>query len=183
MNIVFDSDMKRISQKCIICGKEMLPCGLKRKYCSDKCKRHNKQTSVIQTKPVMQFTLEGKYIKTFKSVFDTQKHNDGYGYFERNCVARCARGERRRYRNYIWIYQNEYTEELLNERVNKLKKKVEVKPEKATTSRTIYQYEDDILIHKYNSFKEVVDNGYIKSCISKCLTGKQKTHLGYTFTY
>ena len=38
-NVTYHPDGYRISHKCAICGKEMLPCGLTRKYCKKSCQK------------------------------------------------------------------------------------------------------------------------------------------------
>lgn len=144
--VTYHPNGHRISHKCAICGKEMFPCGLTRKYCNKscqkigwfnvkyntdykttkECKEHLKNNNVayrgrIERKPVMQFTLEGKYIRTIPSTCTAKLIGDENGNFEKNSLARCARGERNTYRDYIWIYKEDYSKELLQKRVDKVK--------------------------------------------------------------
>lgn len=147
-NVTYHPDGYRISHKCAICGKEMLPCGLTRKYCKkscqkvgwfnaehntdyktlEECKQHYINNNIpyrgrIEGKPVMQFTLQGKYIRTIPSTCTAKLIGDENGRFDKNSLARCARGERNTYRDYIWIYKEDYTEEVLQKRLEKVKKR------------------------------------------------------------
>jgi predicted nucleic acid-binding OB-fold protein len=52
------------------------------------------------SKKVNQYDLNGNFIKEYKSCEEAGRQNNIYGV----CVARCARGERKKYKNFIWKY-------------------------------------------------------------------------------
>ncbi len=52
------------------------------------------------SKEVSQYDLDGNFIKKYKSCEDAGRENNIYGV----CIARCARGERKKYKNFVWKY-------------------------------------------------------------------------------
>lgn len=135
---------KKMTFKCAICGKEFVGYSKNAKYCSIRCAKvvefnYNNKTKFktveeldeykrsgfyrgkIDAKPVMQFRLDGTYVRTIPSVAICNQLGDEKGSFQKNSVARCARGERNSYRGYIWIYKEDYSSELLEKRVGLVK--------------------------------------------------------------
>ena len=134
----------RVKVKCPICGTEFMGYSKNAKYCSTRCSKvvefnYNNKTNFktveeleeyknnssyrgkIDAKPVMQFRLDGSYIRTIPSVTICNELGDENGAFHKNSVARCARGERNTYRGYIWIYKEDYSLALLKDRVKLVK--------------------------------------------------------------
>lgn len=135
----------RVKKKCVICGKEYVVYNTTvGKYCSKKCRevvhfnyRNGTNFKTLQeledfknsdayrgrrpAKPVMQFRLDGTYIRTIPSVHTCDLLGDENGNFQRNSVARCARGERNTYRDYFWIYKEDYSLEEIQRRISLLK--------------------------------------------------------------
>ena len=56
--------------------------------------------SKTQSKPVLQYDLEGNFIKEWKSVTEC-----GINGYDQGHVAACCRGERKTHRGYIWRYK------------------------------------------------------------------------------
>lgn len=49
--------------------------------------------------PIMQLTLDGEYIRTFKSIASVKEMG-----FTPSLVCRCCKGERKKHKGYIWKY-------------------------------------------------------------------------------
>ena len=56
--------------------------------------------SKTQSKPVLQYDLEGNFIKEWKSVTECGINGYNYGH-----VAECCRGERKTHKGFIWRYK------------------------------------------------------------------------------
>lgn len=56
--------------------------------------------SKTQSKPVLQYDLEGNFIKEWKSVTECGRNGFSYG-----AVAACCRGELKKYKDFIWKYK------------------------------------------------------------------------------
>lgn len=146
--IVYSEEGYRTSHRCAICGEEMFPCLPNKKYCGKQCskiallnnknktkcknmkeleeyyKSNNKTyNNKYDNKPVYQFRKDGTYVRRLNSAYQAKLFGDEKGKFQETAVARCARGERITYRQYIWIYEEEYSVEVLNERLAKVKSK------------------------------------------------------------
>ena len=59
------------------------------------------------SKPVNQFSLDGKFIRSFPSMHEIQRE---FGYDSRY-IGKCCKGKRRQAYNYIWKYIEENNEE------------------------------------------------------------------------
>lgn len=205
-NVTYHPDGYRTSHKCAICDKEMLPCGLTRKYCNksckrvaefnvkhltdcktlDECKQYLEKNNIpyrgkIESKKVMQFTLQGKYIRTIPSTGVAKLIGDENGNFHKNCLARCARGERDTYRDYIWIYKEDYTEELLQQRVDKVRSRFN-----SLKKAVVVIDETGSCVARYDSITEGAESEYIdRVSLMKHLKRKPKhnTCAGYTWHY
>ena len=179
-NVIY-KDGRRISHKCAICGKEMLPCSPKKKYCKPSCQKvgrynlHNntnfktvKQCEKhlytinktyrgrIENKPVMKFSLKGTYIGTIPSVCMAGKMGDDNGNYDKNSIARCARGERNTYRGYIWIYKEDFTEEVLQQRLDKADNRF-----KFLEKPVVVFDEDGNYVARYNSITEGAEKEFV----------------------
>ena len=205
-NVTHHPNGYRISHKCVICGKEMLPCGLTRKYCKkscqkvglfnnkyhtnyktvEDCKKHLESNNIsyrgrIERKPVMQFTLQGKYIRTIPSTCTASLIGDENGKSEKNSLARCARGERNTYRDYIWIYKEDYTKELSQSRVDKVNNRFK------TIEKPVVVYDEEgNYIARYNSItegaeKEFVDRTSLMGHLKR--KARHKTCAGFIWYY
>ena len=204
--VIYHPDGYRISHKCAICGKEMLPCGLAKKYCQkscqkigrfnvehhtnyrtlEECKQHLINNNIsyrgrIERKPVMQFTLQGKYIRTIPSTYTAKLIGDEKGRFDKSSISRCARGERNTYRDYIWIYKEDYTDELLEQRLNKVRNRF-----KSLQRPVVVFDKNGNYVTRYNSImegakKEFVDKTSIIGHLKR--KSRHKTCVGFIWYY
>ena len=76
-----------------------------------------------ESKPILQFRKDGSFIRRIESTYKSSMFGDEKGAFNSSSVARCARGERKSYRGYIWIFESEYTDERLAELVVSMNKR------------------------------------------------------------
>lgn len=102
-NILHKQKYPRI-KTCVICGKEYAPSGSKRKtskVCSPECKiALDKANAAKRARPISQFDLGGKLLKTWASATEIQNE---LGYFGSN-ICKCCRGDIKSYKGYIWAY-------------------------------------------------------------------------------
>ena len=76
-----------------------------------------------ESKPILQFRKDGSFVRRIESTYKSSMFGDEKGVFNSSSVARCARGERKSYRGYLWIFESEYTEEHLAKLVINMKKR------------------------------------------------------------
>ena len=57
---------------------------------------HSKKIS----KPILQYDLEGNFIKEWNSIFSTKK----FGFIPQN-ISQCCNGKIKQHKNYIWRYK------------------------------------------------------------------------------
>ena len=138
-------------------------------------KGRNKGSDNVRAIKVLQFTLEGEYIKTYGSISEAALDNnlrpDGH-------ISTCINGKTNQCGGYIWIKESEYSLDLLQEKVYKIKR-----PKKRNVE--IYQFDkQDNYINKYNSITEAaITTGVQSSDITSCARGKLKTAGGYIWKY
>lgn len=143
--VTYHEDGYRISQKCAVCGAEMFPCNALKVYCSKECKKighKNMQFNIqctnknellehyeninrtynnkFEKKAVLQFRKDGTFVRRLDSAYKANLFGDENGKFNDSGVARCARGERKTYRDYLWIYEEDFNNETLTLRVNNI---------------------------------------------------------------
>ena len=63
-----------------------------------------KMTNGKTSLPIAQLTLDGKFIKAWKSIKDAQR----LGGFTHQRVNECCKGKRKTYKGYRWMYLSEY---------------------------------------------------------------------------
>lgn len=129
----------------------------------DMAKRARKSNSVLQ------FDLEGNFIREFESANDASKlHNCTPTTITYACIGRTKTGV-----GYVWKYKKDYNGE-----------KVEYIPYKPKTKR-IAQYDlDNNFIAEYESMSQIKDMlGFNRENISGVLRGKQKTAYGFLWKY
>lgn len=89
-----ESDKRRIREYFINFGH---PCTGKK--LSEETK--NKIRNTKKTKPVLQYTLDGNFVKEYVSTKDVKN----YGYTQSN-VWRCCHNKQKQYKGYIWKFKN-----------------------------------------------------------------------------
>ena len=60
----------------------------------------NKRMIKKRCKPVVQYTLDGKFVKEWKSTAECDRNG-----FNQGAVAACCRGERKTHKGFIWKYK------------------------------------------------------------------------------
>jgi hypothetical protein len=89
---------------CVICGKEYEPSASKRKtgkVCSKECKTElDKIHAAKRKKPISQFTLDDKFVKTWDSAREVQNE---LGFCESN-INKCLKGNIKTAYGYKWEY-------------------------------------------------------------------------------
>lgn len=54
----------------------------------------------IRSKPVLQFTLDGKFVREYPSLSECERNG-----FSKSAVCRCCRGELKQYKGFLWMYK------------------------------------------------------------------------------
>ena len=70
----------------------------------------NRDESTFYKKAVVQFTLDGKYLRTFKSIANASDHLNT----DKLCcseIVKCCKGKRKSVRGYVWRYADDCTED------------------------------------------------------------------------
>lgn len=123
--------------------------------------------------PVLKFSLQGELLEKFKSLKEAYKSSEEYS---KSGVHHCCTGRLNTYKGYFWIYEETYTDEGLQARINKTKK---------TQSIRVSQFDlKGNLIKTHESMgragKEISIN---TGSISQCCSGKMKHAGGYKWEY
>lgn len=135
-----------------------------------------------ESKPVLQFRKDGSFVRRIDSAYKSELFGDEKGMFKGSSVARCASGERKSYRGYIWIYESDYTQELLNEKVDAFNKRWN------DLRKPIVQLDlDGKFIKRYDSITQARDKFLLSSEMSIINVIKNKkmcnTCCGYKWMY
>ena len=69
------------------------------------------------SKAVKQFTLDGEFIKDWRTAREAQEH------VKCNCIGNCCNGKARSIGGFIWLWVEDYTEEKLKQKVYEYKNK------------------------------------------------------------
>ena len=121
------------------------------------------QLSTQPKKPVLQYNLDGEFIKEWSSPIDIHKE---LGYNKSN-IANVCRGVAKTAHGFIWRYKNEFIELELPQKTKK-----------------ICQYDkDNNLIKTYESISLTKYDGFSPKCVSSCCNGKTKTHKGFIWKF
>lgn len=126
------------------------------------------EASLTLSVPVVQLTLDGKFVKRFFSINETAK--DG---FSPPVVQRVCRNKGYSAGGYVFMFEQEY----LKKGPKKYRKP---KPYQA---QTVIQCDmSGNFIEKFNSIKDAsIKTGATRSGISNCVIGKQKSANGFIF--
>ena len=65
----------------------------------------NERSAKTKSKPVLQFTLSGEFIREWEST-----HECGRNGFDQSHVADCCRGKQKSHKGFRWMYADEYKE-------------------------------------------------------------------------
>lgn len=146
------------------------------KHRSDKTRQKIKDvwydSKGFMLRSVCQYTLNGNYIKTWKSMSEAARAYGG----KASSIVSCCKGRCKTYKGFIWKYpEDTLTNEEVVERNSKIFKNV----------KRISRYSlDGLFIQAYDNVHEAsLDTGVKESCIYRCCSGKRKTSGGYIWKY
>lgn len=136
-----------------------------------KTKDQIEKTKVALSVPVSQYTLDGEYVKTYKSVSDAARC---FGDVKKNSsISSCCKGSKKTCYGYIWKYENE---KLGADELSKRLRKDSVEVCQYTT--------DGVYIRTFNSTKDAADFvGVTYKAICGACSGKCKTCGGFMWRY
>lgn len=126
-------------------------------------------------KKVFQFSLDGKLIAEHL----TAKHGAELVDAKLQNITDCCRGEKSKtVCGFIWIYKEDYTDDLLQKRIDEL-------PKNSTKARKVIQLDmNDNFINEYDSaYNASKITGCDRSTILKCCKGKVKYHKGFKWKF
>lgn len=120
-------------------------------------------------KSLFQFDLEGNFIKEWESYVQAYKILKNQG------ISKAARGENLQAGGNIWCYKENFTPDLILEKVKKLKE----------STCPVYQFDINMnLIKEFRSIQEASKFlGKTASSLCECCKGKRKTAYGYIWKY
>lgn len=129
--------------------------------------------SFSKSKPVLQFNLDGTFVKEYTNIYRSEIKNPQE-------VMRCARGEIYTSGGYIWKYKKD-CENLLTRRGNLKKQSINL-GKSGPPKKPILQYsKDGEFIREWTSASDVQ---FIKrKAIVECLSGRNKTAGGFIWKY
>lgn len=150
-------------------------------------------------KPIYQIYINGDFIKFWNNLEEIKQN-----YPETVSIKKCLNNTMQFYRNCFWIYEDDFSDDLLIEKINNLPKNDLKRIEEAQniknfdtkhdTSKNkeflknnpiIYQYsKEKQLIKIWNSYKDIEkETEYKFANISKCLRHKMHTAYGYIWRF
>ena len=131
------------------------------------------------SKPVGQYTLDGKLVKIYESVAEASREND----FDDRNISRVALGKQKTYKDYIWKYVSK--EDVACKLDLSLPKEICKASRGKTSRKQVLQLTlDGKPIKVYRSTYEAEkETGFNRGRIADVANGKQKTHRGYIWKY
>lgn len=131
-------------------------------------------------KPVIKLSLDGKILDRYHSCAESARAIGG----DTSHIASCCRGERLVGYGYLWLYEDDYDEGLVKERIkilNKSKKNLNISKRKKVVQLSL----DGKFIKSFNSISdaEMEVTGKIVCAIGRCCRGKAKTYKGFKWMY
>ena len=134
-------------------------------------KYKNGEINYPNKKPIIQLSLLGNFIARYDSITDASKSG-----FNRESINRCCLCEAKKHKGYIWMYESEYTEE-------NIKQRIEYSLSYANRKAVVQLTLDNKYIKTWPSTMSLKDIGYNQSVISSCCIHKLKTAYGYKWIY
>lgn len=136
----------------------------------------------VNRKKVYQYTLDGKFIREWECVRDTEKEGFNHGH-----VANCCRGEESQHKGFLWVYDESKVEAYEKKKRKPLSKEIKQKMSEARKGKcikTVYQFTlEGKLVKEWSSITETSMEGYSSKCVGDCCNGKLKTHKGYLWSF
>lgn len=130
--------------------------------------------SEVHSKSVLQYSLDGIFIKEWKSAIQATKELNICG----SHISSCCNGKRNQCGGFLWFHKDTFTEQLLLDRINQLNKPHH-------SSIPILQYTlDGNFVREWESASSVEKElGFENSCISICCLNKTKCSYNYLWFY
>ena len=127
-------------------------------------------------KSVNQYTLDGKFIKTYYKIADAKLETNT----NLSSIALAVSGEQKSANGFIWKRYDGNCDDLSIEELNKYGNLDH--PSTTGVSKKIYQYDTEMnLIAVYESIKSA-SKFFNEKSIKKCLYGERKTYKGYIWS-
>lgn len=135
---------------------------------------HNEESFFKIKNPIMQFDLNGTFIKEYSSIADACRENNLFNY---SLIYKCCIDKNKTAYGFIWIFKNNFEKEYIEEKIKNLENKLQKK---------VYQY--DISGNLINEFKSLGQaSSYIefdRSSISDwCREDNLQSHYGYFWSF
>jgi len=122
-------------------------------------------------KPVLQYDLDGKFIKEWESAVDAGKELK----ISYSDINRVCKNNKYTSAGFMWRYKNGEIKETIEKYV---------KPESSSSKPILQLTKDDKVIKKFKSLTEAFkETGIKKTNISNCLTGLSKSAGGFKWKY
>lgn len=131
-----------------------------------------------RSRAVIQLDLDGNIIAEYPSVTDAAKAVNG----NTTKISRCCAGEyrHRSHKNFLWIYKEDYTEELVDKMVNTFKVKIKGRPVRPVVQLDL----DGRYINRFDSVKQSVEAvGGTKKGVISCCKGERNEYKGFKWMY
>lgn len=141
----------------------------------------------IVSKPVLQFSLEGNFINQFTSISEAGRILNYSG----ATISNAATGTVLSANKYLWIYKDNFSKELLQEKIETYKLRKLAQQQSSSNaarlvhSKRINQFsKSNDFIKTWKSSKEIQRELYInQSSIIQCALGNRKSAGGYIWKY
>lgn len=134
-------------------------------------KEIEKMRSVQKSIPIYQIDMNGNIIKEWFGAREASKKLN----INQSCIRACLENKRKSYliyKDFIWIYKNEYNDFDLNLYINR------------DEHKKIMQFTKNMeFIKEWDFANQAKMDGFDQSAIIKCCKGKLKQHHGFVFKY
>ena len=132
----------------------------------------------FEARPIVQLREDGTFVREFRSVYCGIKFGDEEGNFDESAICRCARGKSITYRNYIFVYKEDYTKDNVQKRVDMVKNKY------SSHKKKIVSFDGNGTIKKYDSLTEAEEEFLISYVsINRALKNKKYSCVGLKWLY
>ena len=144
------------------------------KHLSEETKQKMRKPRLYQRKPILQYTLEGVFVKEW----DSAKSACISLNIDNGNLVNCLKNNTISCNNYLWFYKNTFTEQLLLNKINQLNKP-------NPKSKPILQYTlSGEFVKEWDSVLSAEKQlGYANDTIGKVCRGKRKSAKGFYWKY
>ena len=164
--------------------------------------RSRSRNYISKYRPIYQITLDGSIVKLWNN-FESIKEEFPSG---RSSINKCLNNKQNAYSNYFWVYEDEYSDDLLISKLNKYKKTKKTIVEETLAGEekyntvlhdtsnskaflknnpVVYQFDKGgNFIKKWDNYKDIqIETGLKFDNISKCLRFKMKSAYNYIWRF